>query len=106
MTPESSEQDVQVEERKSSGLTLNHVIPGVQIGLLLAMLPMVGWIFGLKMGPLELAMMGLKEDVGEVRDDLRRMDSRIDDIANRPPNETVMTHIEAILKRLDRLERP
>jgi len=105
MTPPTTKLSEQDAERRGARLTLESVMPGIQVGLLLAMLPMVGWIFSLKMGPLELAVANLTEDVGEMRDEMRSTNRRIDDLASRPPNATVMAHIEAILNRLDNLER-
>jgi len=84
--------------------TTDSILPGVQVGLLLLVVPLVGWMSSMQLKPLQMGIDGVTEDVSDLRDDLRSMDKRIDDLAGRPPNETVMTHIQAILKRLDRLE--
>lgn len=91
--------------RSASRVTLDLVMPGIQVGLLLAMLPMVAWIFALMIQPVQLSIEGLHADLQELRAEVRRVDEKIDNVEARPPNETVMTHIEAITKRLDRLEQ-
>jgi len=100
MSPPKEDQD------KPTRLTMETVLPGVQVGLILLVVPLVTWIFSLQLAPLQLSVDSVKGDVGELRDEFRRMDQRIDDLAGRPPNETVMALIAAIQQRLDRLEKP
>lgn len=86
--------------------TTESILPGVQVGLLLLVVPLVGWMSAMQLKPLQMGIDGVTEDVSDLRDDLRSMDKRIDELAGRPPNETVMALIAAIQQRLDRLEKP
>jgi len=83
--------------------TVDTVIPGVQVALILLVVPLVT---SLQLEPLEMGISGVKDDLGELRAEVQRMDARVDGFASQPPNQTVMAHIEAILKRLDNLEHP
>jgi hypothetical protein len=87
-------------------LTADSILPGVQVGLLLLVVPLVGWVSSLQLAPLQLAIDGVQDDVSDLRQEFRKVDQRIDDLAARGPNETVMALIAGIQQRLDRLEKP
>lgn len=87
-------------------LTMESILPGVQVGLLLLVVPLVGWVSALQLAPLQLSIDGVKEDVSDLREEFRKVDQRIDDLAGRGPNETVMALISALQQRVEKLEKP